>query len=267
MHKISLVFFLAVSYCAPSFASAAIMSYSNDFAGSVAEFSETTDGQWTLGAGVYQNEILSTASNKTSSSLLSFGTLGGPALLANDFSLSTTFIVTNSVADFNTLGFAFLGNSADATTNASSHYLADVYVGGGMMNAQLRFAEIGLTPTLIPTMLDLGKVLLQNIPYLLQLDGTYANNGDLHLTLGLTGDNDFDVFQTSINAANVLTGNHFGYRDRASGGANSTLTVEYDSLGVTAIPEPLSIGYLAASLIGGYVIGMYIRHRMASLAA
>lgn len=262
MHKISLFFFLAVGICANSIATAAIVvPYSNDFSTSVADLSSTLEGQWSLASGTYKNEILATASNKSSSSLLQFSDLGGSPSTAKDFSLRTTFTITSSVGDFNSLGFAILSNNADATTNSSSLYLADIFKGGGTLAAQLRFAEIGLTPTLTTTVFDMGKILLQGVPYVLQLDGNYADNGDLNLKLELIDNNDVSSFQTTIPSANVLTGNYFGLRDRASGGVTSALTVEYDSLNITAIPEPSSIGFVAASLLGGYAIGRYWHRR------
>ena len=84
----------------------------------------------------------------------------------------------------------------------------------------------------------------------------------LTLKLDLAGDNDLDSLQANVLAADVLTGDHFGFRDRASGGATSALTVEYDSLNIVAIPEPSSMGFVAASLIAGYAVGHYIRRRM-----
>lgn len=261
MHKITLFFLLAAGCCAHTFASAAIMSpYANDFSTSAADFSPTLSGQWSLVSGQYQNEILAGALNKTSSSMLMFSDLGGSPSTAKDFSLSTTFTITNTVGDFNSLGYAILANTADATTNANSFYLADVFVGGGAMNAELRFAEIGSAPNLATTMFNLNKVLLQNVPYLLSLQGIYDLSNNLNLTLALSGDNDFDSFQTTIPVANLLTGNHFGFRDRAPG-ETSALTVQYDSLNVAAIPEPSSFAFVAASLIGGYALGYYWRKR------
>jgi len=270
MHNLTLFFFLAVGCCANTFASAAIVApYSNDFSASVADFSPTLSGQWSLISGKYQNQIIADMipGNESSSSTRQFLGLGGSPFTAKDFSLSTVFTITNSVGDFNSLGYAILANNADATTNANSFYLADVYVGGGAFNAQMRFAEIGVAPTLATTMFNLNKVLLQGIPYLLQVEGKYAANGDLNLKLELTGDNDYDFLQLPpIPAINVLAGDYFGYRDR-TGTTTSSLTVEYDSLNVTAIPEPSAIGLVAASLLGGYAIGRYWRRRQSKIDA
>lgn len=284
MRKIALFLLLAVGCCANAYASAAITSpYSNEFPdeGSVLNHIETLSGQWSvLPSGKYQNQILSSPlADKSSSSMLQFNDLGGLPEHAKDFSLSATFTVTNLVGYSNSVGFAILASNADATVNSNSFYLADVFfggeippeLGGGINNASLRFEELGTNPTpwLAATMLDLGKVLSQGM-YLLQLEGTYdANNGDLNLRLDLTGENDTSPisFPTTIPSANVLTGNHFGFRNRASGGLDSALTVEYDSLNITAIPEPSSIGFVAASLIGGYAAGRYWRRRQAKLEA
>jgi hypothetical protein len=271
MHRLTLFLFLAVGCCAPTLSFAAITSpYSNLFfdPSSVSNHTATQATQWSvLPAGKYQNEILANAPNKSSSSMVFFNDLGGSPFTAKDFSLSTTFTITNSINDFNSLGFAVLANNPDATTNTNPFYLADLFIGGGSNNAQLRFAEISTDPTpgLATTMLNLQKILQLNIPYSLQLTGNYESDGDLNLTLELSGDNDFDSFQAHINNADVLTGNYFGYRDRASGGANSALTVEYDSLNISAIPEPSSIGFVAASLIGGYALGRYWRRRQAKI--
>lgn len=268
MHKITLFLFLAVGSCANTFASAAIMApFSNDFSSTAAEFSPSLQTQWGLVANKYRNEILaSPGADKTSTSLVQFANLGGSPLTANGFSLHSTFTITNSVGDFNSLGFALLASTPNATTNTNPFYVADLYVGGVTENAKLRLAEIStdLTPGLPTTMLDLGKVLTQGISYQLQLNGTYAANGDLNLQLELIGDNDIDSLQATVLAADVLTGDHFGFRDRASGGATSALTVEYDSLSVAAIPEPSSIGFVASSLIAGYAIGRYVRRKMTS---
>ncbi len=270
MQNIKVLSFLAVGCCANTFASAAIVApYSNNFSTSVADFSPTLSGQWSLVAGKYQNQIIADLipENNSSSSMLQFSNLGGSPLTAKDFSINTEFTITNSVGDFNSLGYAILASNADATTNATSFYLADVFVGGGATNSQLRFAEIGATPTLATTTFNLNKILLQNIAYLLQVEGKYAVNGDLNLKLELSGDSDYDFYQIPpIPASNVLTGNYFGYRDR-TGTLTSALTVEYDNLTITAIPEPSSIGFVAGSLLGGYALGSYWRRRRAKTAA
>jgi hypothetical protein len=255
-------------------ATAAITSpYFNDYAdeASVVLYTETTSDQWAvLPSGKYQNQIAADliSSNESSSSMLEFTDLGGSPATAQDFIFSTTFTITKSTGSFNTVGFALLGNSPNATTNASSHYLADVYVGGSLMNAQLRFAEIGPLPKLTTTMLDLGKILMEDTPYLLQVEGKYAGNGDLNLKLELTGNNVTDIYAIPqpIPANEVLQGNYFGYRNR-TGSTTSDLTVEYDTLNITAIPEPSSIGIVAASLLGGYALGRYWRSRQSKVDA
>ena len=273
MYKLATVFLLAVGCCANTFASAAITApYSNDFSSIVPpadeDFSPTLNGQWSVVGEKYRNQILSTPSEeKTSTSMLQFSNLGGSPLTANDFFLSTTFIVDPAtVGTDNSIGFAVLGNSANATTNSSSHYIADVFLGSGTMNfGKLRFAEIGMSTTYAMTDGSLGKVLQPNTPYTLELEGKYDENGALKMKLGLIDGLDYDTFETiSIPAANVLNGNYFGFRNRASGGATSTLSVELDNLNIVAIPEPSSIGFVATSLIAGYAIGMYIRRRMPS---
>lgn len=199
--------------------------------------------------------------------MLQFSDLGGSPLTAKSFSLSTVFKVTETLGDFNTLGFAFLANNADATTNANKFYLADVYVGGLTMDAQLRFDEIGPAPTMATTMFNLNKVLMKNIDYLLKLEGKYAPNGDLNLKLELTGDNDYDFLQLpAIPMSNVLAGNYFGFRDR-TGTLSGVKTVEYDNLSIVAIPEPASFAFVAVSLIGGYALGRYWRSRQTNQLA
>jgi hypothetical protein len=267
MHKLTLYFLFALGCCANTLLAAPITSpFFNDFgdASSVLNHTATASGQWSvLPSGKYQNEIIADmiSNNESSSSMLEFTDLGGSPATAKDFVFSTVFTITKSTGSFNTVGFAILGNSANATTNASSHYLADVYVGGSLMNAQLRFAEIGPMPKLTTTMFDLEKILMEDIPYLLQVEGKYADNGDLKLKLELSGDNDYDFYTIdAIPANDVLQGKFFGYRDR-TGNATSELTVEFDTLNITAIPEPSSLGIVAASLIGSYAIGRYWRRR------
>lgn len=268
MHKLTLFIFFAVGCCASTFTAAAIVPYSNDFSLSAADFSPTLSSQWSLNSGKYQNEILVDLdpNNNTSSSTRQFAGLGGSPSSANDFSLSTVFTVTNSVGDFNSAGYALLANNFDATATGTSFYLADVFVGGGTMMSQLRFAQSGPAPTLATTMFNLNKTLTPGIPYTLQVQGIYAVNGDLNLKLELTGDGDYDFLELPpIPASNVLEGDYFGYRDR-TGSLTSALTVQYDSFSIAAIPEPSAIGFVAASLIGGYALGRYWRRRRAKIA-
>src|SRR5262245_24939583 len=121
MHKIALFLFLAVGFCANTFASAAIMApFSNDFSSTVTEFSPSLQTQWGLVVDKYRNEILaSPLIDKTSTSLVQFANLGGAPTSANHFSLSTTFTITASVGDFNSLGYAILASTPNATTNTS----------------------------------------------------------------------------------------------------------------------------------------------------
>jgi hypothetical protein len=102
MHKVILYLFLAVSCCTNTIATAAItLPYSNDFSTSVADFTPKQSGQWLHVLGKYQNEILATAPNKSSSSMFQSSDLGGSPLTAKDFTISATFTITDSIGDFN----------------------------------------------------------------------------------------------------------------------------------------------------------------------
>lgn len=116
---------------------------------------------------------------------------------------------------------------------------------------------------LTTTMYDLGKVLLQSVPSLLQVESTTADTGNLEFKIELPSDHDTASLETNIPAANVLLGNHFGTHDVALGAKSSAVTAEYESLNVSAIPEPSSIGIVTASLLGGYAIGRFWRRRQA----
>lgn len=273
MHKLSLVFLLAVGCCANTFASAAIMApFNSDFSSTidpnpVAKFSPTLSGQWDIVANKYRNII---PANTSSSSTLDFSNLGG--LNTTDFLLSTTFSFSGSVSDSgtNSIGFAVLSSSANATTSASnSFYLADVSLGGPIKNAQLRLTKMeNLFSTSLTEDIDLQTVLEAGKLYLLQLAGEYSNAGNLKLTLSLRDESligDNLIGSTNANIVpTVFTGTNFGLRNRATGGPLSALTVDFDSVNVVAIPEPSSVGFVAVSLIAGYGIGWYVRRRMAS---
>ncbi len=259
MSKTTLIIFLLTGLCAPCLATAAITApYANDFSASASAFAATSSSEWTLGLGVYQNTV---PNNATSTATLEFSNLGGANL--NDFLIATTFTITNSTSSVNSLGFLALGESPDATDTSKKYYLADVFADG-----RLRLQQMGFPNPLLNIESPGVPALAANVPYLLELDGAYNQVGDLLLSLSLTGNSVNRTISFPIPAADVLAGNYFGYRNRATGGnANDNLTLQFDSVNVTAIPEPTAIGFVVTSLITGFALGTYWRRRLANLCA
>lgn len=209
-----------------------ITPYVNDFSTSVGDFTATTGAQWTLtGTGTYKNRT--TSADLAMSSVVDVSDLGGPAATADDFTLTTSFIIRSYVGANTTFGFAALGNS----TALSSFYLADVQGNGTMRLYRINSGgNTALTSTTFA-----GGTLQTGVEYTLTLDGTYNDLGDLTLDLLLSS----PTLSTSINstllAANVYQGRYFGLRDRSSG-AGSRLDVDF--LGLSIVPEPATLALL-----------------------
>jgi hypothetical protein len=227
-----------------SAASAGIISapYFNDFSVGVSDFYEATDTQWThnLGAQVYNNTI--TGNNTASAATVQVTNLGGPPLNALDFSMSVDFLVDSFSANTTTVGFKALG--AEQGTGGK-FYLADLQFGA----KNLRIYRIDPNSSLVEA--ATGFDTLVDNPYRLTLVGTYAANGNLTLSLTLddliTPANTKTISQTV--AVDVLTGQHFGLRNRT--GDPGGLNVNFDNFSI--VPEP-STFVLALFALAGMAI-------------
>lgn len=241
----------ALAVCGAVEAAAITTPYENTFSAgeSVADF-VTTGGTWqqtTAFAGsaeVYRNDISGAVA---SSALVQASDLGGAT--QNDFTLSTVFVLTSNNAGANTIGLAALSTS----TASTPYYLADVQREGAM-----RILKIagGVNTTLDSG--SFGQVAINNTAptwYTMTLTGTYGEGGELTLTFDLTGGG--KSLQLSGADATPLTGSHFGIRNRGSG-SNAVMSVVYDELSLTAVPEPAGL-----AVLGGLML--FARHRRAAM--
>jgi hypothetical protein len=220
-------------------ASAALVSqpYVNDFSSSATDF-VVTGGAWNVEAEAYRNTITGVVS---SSATVQVDNLGGAPASASNFRISSDFTVNSFVGPQTTIGLAALGSTANLSVSGSNdYYLADLQFGAGV----LRLFRIASTNTELGTLpvgtLETGRT------YQLQLDGTYLNSGaELQLDLSLTDLTTLTRQTLSRTTSTVLTGNHFGYRNRTNG-TNPTLDATFDNFSVT-IPEPTTAAVLGCA--------------------
>jgi len=227
---------------------AALTPYFNDFSTSVGDFVEQTDPRWALDSGKYVNSYSGT--DIQSSALVQLTDLGGSSLSANDFVMSTSFIVNNTPTTSTTYGFAALGVDSNSTDASGGYYLADVgFTTGGL----IRIFRINTNAQLASA--PLASPLVTGTEYTLTLLGDYQPNGDLQMTFSILGGALNQSVSATVLQANVLTGNWFGYRNRSTG-TNAVMDASFDNFSVTnPIPEPGSIGALGMlALAGGCVL-------------
>lgn len=225
-------------------AHAALMPYFNDFSSSVADFTEQTDARWTLNNGKYVNSY--TGTDSQSSAMVQLTNLGGSSLTANDWTMSTSFIVNNTPTTASTYGFAALGVDSNSTDATGGYYLADVgFTSGGL----IRLFRINTNAQLASA--PLASPLVTGTEYTLTLVGDYQANGDLLMTFSILGGALNQSVSATVLQANVLTGDWFGYRNRATG-TNMTINASFDNFSVTSpIPEPGTTAALGMFLLGG----------------
>lgn len=216
---------------------AVIVPYVNDFSTSVADFTETTDAQWTLNTttGLYTNS--STQTTTATSAVVLASELGGPAALASDFTMTSVFTPSSMGADNTTIGMAALGTTA----SLSAFYLGDVQRRGNM-----RLFRVNPNSSLKEEFWP-GGALVMGTTYTMTLTGTYGATGDLTLALTLAGGGySHTITSNTIAAANVLQGQYFGLRDRTDNPGG--LTTAFDSFSLT--PEPATFALLGLGALG-----------------
>ncbi|GHC09742.1 PEP-CTERM sorting domain-containing protein [Cerasicoccus arenae] len=216
---------------------AVVLGYSNNFSTSVADFTETTDVQWTLGSGVYTNAF--TAGGATASSATVNVTDLGP--VGTDWSISTTFSISTLESGM-TFGFGALGtNTAFSGGAGNPYYLADVNTAGSVRILEIASspADLGGTKTSLP---DGG--LQTDTNYTMTLSGTYSG-GTLTMDLSITdGVNIGSVI--GATDASSLTGQNFGFRNRIPNAG--TYSVSYDNFSI--VPEPGSAALIMSACVG-----------------
>lgn len=238
---------------------AASIPYTNDFSGTgsnTAFTNETTDAQWELNGGAYRNTIPNSSVTVSSASTSITGVAG------NAFTMETQFTIS-SFGNFNsnggTLGFGVLSLSATfaGTNTASSYYLVDWLYGKDTSPdvGRLRILALGDTTGFTATNsvadhnADANHAATLGTTYTLRLEGTYAENGTLSMTLGLFDATGTTQIGTSATATDLtpLTGEYFGYRNRIGLGGGTSL-IDFDNFSLTSstIPEPS-----AFALLGG----------------
>jgi len=238
-----------------SHASAA--SLINDFSSSPFT-TETTDGQWEIGSGTYNN---SAGAGVTSSASFSL-----PGIRGTDFTVSTQFTISASTVSpsggVSTVGFGVLSLSstfAGAATD-SAYYLADFGYAVGSGNTGLGRLRVigagdtsGTTPVagLATDGASSTFAIQTGTTYTLKLSGIYSS-GSLSLALGLydaTGTIQYGTNGTLVDTT-PIAGDVFGFRDRAD--SNGSTAVSFDNYALQTVPEPSVFALIlpAAALLG-----------------
>lgn len=240
--------------------SASAASYFNNFDSSDAinRFTtETTDGQWSVVGGVYQNRYANTLEGSTNSS----ASVSIAGVAGNNFTVSTQFSVSSLTGptsnNNNYLGMAILSNTSDFSGN---YYLFDFsYVlPGANQEGAIRALRIGTgsingTPgSYDGNIADTSLAISLQTIYTLRVTGTYNAQGHLTLTSSLfnaAGDTQLGTSGTLVDT-NPLTGTNFGYRNRTGGGIGTTNNIDFDNFSVEAVPEPSALAFAGLSALG-----------------
>lgn len=183
----------------------------------------------------------------------------GQALPANDFEISTLLhgVSLSSPATVNyTAGIAFLSSSTQSS-GPSSLYVADLNlstVSSGANSGRMRLVEwtntvAGINPSSTQTSQPQVPNFNLSKTYLLDIKGTYDALGDL--TILFTA-NDVatpsDTQSYTYTETTPRTGSYFGLFT-SMGGGGGTMTVDFDNVTVTTVPEPSSLALLALGAV------------------
>jgi|GEM_PF-4352916 len=249
---------------------AATIPYTNDFSGAGANTaftSETTDAEWARNGGAYRNTYSNSTITPSSASLSITGVAGSAFTMETQFTVQQTGSLNANGATIG-MGLFSLSSTFAGTNSSSSYYLADLVYGhsSGFDVGRLRIVALGSSTdyTSVNGLADdnasANLAITVGATYTLRLQGTYAENGSLSMTLGL-----FDVagtsqVGTSATATDLtpLTGTNFGYRNRIGIGGGISL-IDFDNLNVapSAIPEPSAFALLG----GAGVLGLALVRR------
>jgi len=220
--------------------------YFNDFSSSVADFTETTDSNWSLQSGTYQ--YLTTAQLTDGSAMLTANAFGSTY---QDFVVSTTFTVTSNLSSgTSNWVMALLGDSE----TPSDFLLVDYSSAGTFRVINLGGEGNG---TLVNTSGSLGGFNIGD-SISLTATGTYSGS-NLVMTVDIANITDGTSNTIATSAFDVSThyqGSAMGLRARSgsdSGGTPGT-TVQYDSFSIAAVPEPGVFALLAGASMLGFVM-------------
>jgi hypothetical protein len=224
---------------APLALAAVNIPYDYDFSTSPIDFTSGGSGNWSVGGGLYTNNI---PTDGASYSLVQVTGLGGST--KQSFSVSTV-ITAASGGTSTSVGFAVLSDA-----NASTFILADLFNDGN-----LRFRSFsGGGPTgndisLATSIRYLNIAALGSVD--LSVTGIYNPDNSLTLTLSATQGTTTTSHSTTIASGSLPTGNYFGFRDRNNTGYENVIpySVSFDSITIDAVPEP-STTLLAAGFLG-----------------
>jgi hypothetical protein len=241
--------------------------YTNDFSGTSIGLDTGNQtgtggtGVWTPTSGMAQDQFQGGAFTTTNSyAAIAVTNLGGVPATASDFTIESDVVVTD-VTSVNssltaTVGLTALGNAntfRDFT--GDTFYVANLQVAHGSANG----GSLGAMSLSGGGSGNFNGTIALNTVYHLTLTGTYDASG---LTLAFTVDDPTDSNSpttiSTLITSGILTGDHFGYRDRAQNGG---ATVQFDNLSINnaVVPEPASAGLLL--FVGA---GMVLRRRSGS---
>lgn len=223
--------------------------YTNDFTSSAADFTTSGSGSWSLvdtNSDTNSDAYQFTTSDTSSTGFSMLTIAGSPGANFNDFSVSTTFTVTDAPGSGQTYwGMAVLGDSETPSDYILVDYRSDsgnfriINVGGDGTGTAVNESAFGGS-------FELDKA------YTLTVTGSYVGS-----MLTLTADFDDgspvqSITASAFDASANYTGSAMGLRVRSGSGGGTT--VDYDSFAVTAIPEPGAYAFLGGICMLSLVI-------------
>ena len=257
---LALILLAGIGAGSEAIAEAAIAPYQNDFASSASDFTlSTAGGGWTLdtsGSGTLGHSNTNSNSATLFSAGLELSNLGGPAATASDFEISGAYSASALVGTFDYLGVVGLGSNSAFSSGADSFYMLR-----HLKNAQLELYRVsGGNSVKLANVF--AETISLNTAYALTLTGTYVDtnadavNDALDLTAELAKGS--STYGFTYRDATPLAGSYFGMRDQNANN-NATVTMAWDSISVTLVPEPAGLATVVL-LIGG----LLRRHRCVS---
>lgn len=222
------------------------LPYSNDFSSSVADFTTSGFGSWSLGGGVY--EFSANSAGLRGISVVEGDGIGGATPV--DFNFTTSFSVTSSTASNDSWGASLLGDDSTPTTYILTDWAADntlriINLGGGGTGTTV---NTSLTTTLV--------TFAENTTYTLTAVGEYTGT-DIELTVSISdGINTESLVAPVFDTSLFYDGSAMGLTSRSGSlGAPMGTTVQYNSL--TIVPEPTS----SAMVLAGAMSLLWARRR------
>lgn len=221
---------IALAFAAGAWAAPVTATFEPDFtqAGSVNDFIEISDPNWTLntGAGAY-NSLTNLANNPVSAAVQVTNLPTG-----TNFIMKTQFTINSFTGADTTFGFGVHSADSNLTDGTGGYYLADVGQSGRM-----RILELNVSGGAAVNVTDAIADLTTGTLYTMTLSGVYLG-GNLKMTLKVTDGVNTGVVSLT-DTTTLQGGQYFGLRNRSQG-TNSKFNVDFSQFSIAA-PTPAAL--------------------------